>query len=231
MIENLKKELFELTDAKYQAFSSSLLPETNNILGVRLPILRKMAKKIVANNYWIDFLKENDDSYFELTMLEGMIISYLEENQQIKYLEKFIPKINNWSICDSFCCGLKCFKNNKNKDLLEKYFKSDKEFELRFAFVILLNYFIEDDFEYVIQKINEFNSEKYYAKMAAAWCLSICIIKNYNQTLLNIKNNKIHPWVTQKGLTKAIESLRLNKNQKEELKILRQNYLLLLKSK
>lgn len=225
MIEKIKKNLYELADAKYQAFSSSLLPKTNNILGVRLPILRKIAKKIVADNYWMDFFKENDDSYFELTMLEGMIIGYLEEKEQIKYLENFIPKINNWSICDSFCCNLKYFKNNKNKDFLKKYFKSDKEFELRFAFVILLNYFIEDEFEYVIQKINEFNSEKYYAKMAAAWCLSICIIKNYNQTLLNIKNSKIHPWVAKKGLTKAIESFRLNKNQKEELKILRQDYL------
>lgn len=231
MIEKLKKELNNLADDNYQTFSSSLLPETKNILGVRLPILRKIAKKIIKDNLYLDFFKENDDSYFELTMLEGMIIGYLKEEQQIKYFKNFIPKINNWSICDSFCCGLKCFKNNQNKLLLEKYFKSEKEFELRFAFVILLNYFIEDDFEYVIQKINEFNSEKYYAKMATAWCLSICIIKKYNQTLSYIKNNKINPWVAKKGIAKAIESFRLNKNQKEELKILRQNYLLFLNSK
>lgn len=217
MIENLKKELISLSDKTYQNFSSSLLPNINNILGVRLPILRKMAKKIVKENYEL-FFKQNDDEYFELTMLEGIIIGNLHPKEQNKYIEKFIPKINNWSICDSFCAGLKTFKNNPNKNLLEKYFSSDKEYELRFAYVMLLDYFIENDYEYVFQKIKEFNSEKYYAKMAVAWCLSICFIKNYNQTFYDIQNSKIHPWVLKKGIRKAIESYRLNKIQKEKLK-------------
>ena len=72
-----------------------------------------------------------------------------------------------------------------------------------------------------MSKIESFNNEQYYAKMATAWCLSICIIKNYNQTLKDIKTLKIHPWVLKKGITKAIESLRLAQTQKEELKSLR----------
>lgn len=217
MIEKLKKELISLSDKKYQNFSSSLLPNINNILGVRLPILRKIAKKISKENFEL-FLKQNDDEYFELTMLEGMIIGNLPEKKQIEYIKKFIPKISNWSICDSFCAGLKSFKNNPNKTFLEPYFLSDKEYELRYAFVMLTDYFIENDYNYVFQKIKEFNCEKYYAKMAVAWCLSICIIKNYNQALDDIKNSKIHPWVLKKGIQKAIDSYRLNKFQKEELR-------------
>ena len=137
----------------------------------------------------------------------------------IKYIKNFIPKINNWAVCDSFCAGLK----NISIDFIEPYFKTSKEFELRFAFVILLNYFIDSNYKYVIQKITEFNNEQYYAKMAVAWCLSICIIKNYKQSIEDIKKLKIHPWVLKKGITKAIESLRLTKEQKEELKALRQS--------
>ncbi|MBR3605018.1 MAG: DNA alkylation repair protein [Candidatus Gastranaerophilales bacterium] len=216
MINDLKNELKSLADVKYQEFSLKLNPNVNNIIGVRLPFLRKIAKKIAHNNFEI-FFKENDDEFFELTMLEGMVIGYLALLEQEKYIKKFIPKINNWAICDSFCAGLK----NIKKEFLEPYFKSDKEYEIRFAFVILLNYYIDSDYSYVIKKITEFDNEKYYAKMAAAWCLSICLIKNYDKCIDDIKTLDIHPWVKNKALTKAIESLRLNKKQKETLKVIR----------
>jgi len=216
MINDLKKELISLADEKYQKFSSSLLPNINNVLGVRLPILRKIAKKIVKNNY-LEFFKLNDNEFFELTMLEGMIIGYLPQIKQEKYIKNFIPKINSWAVCDSFCTGIK----NIKKEFLKPFFNSKKEYELRFAFVILLNYFIDSDYKFVMQKISEFNNEQYYAKMAVAWCLSVCIIKNYKQALLDIKTLKIHPWVFKKGITKAIESLRLTKEQKDELRLIR----------
>jgi len=216
MIKDLKKELKGLSEPKYQEFSSKLTPNIDNILGVRLPNLRKIAKKIAKENY-VDFFKQNDDEFMELTMLEGMVIGYLPLSEQEKYIKNFIPKINNWAVCDSFCAGLK----NISLEFIEPYFNSNKEYELRFAFVILLNYFIDSNYDYVIKKIMKFNNEQYYAKMAVAWCLSICIIKNYSQAIKDIKIFDIHPWVFKKGITKAIESLRLTKDQKEELKLFR----------
>lgn len=216
MIDDLKKELISLSEPKYQEFSSKLTPNIDNILGVRLPILRKLAKKIAKENY-LDFFKQNDDEFMELTMLEGIIISYLPSNEQEKYIKNFIPKINNWAVCDSFCAGLK----NISLDFIKPYFNSNKEYDLRFAFVILLNYFIDSNYKFVMQKISEFNNEQYYAKMAVAWCLSICIIKNYTQAINDIQTLKIHPWIFKKGITKAIESLRLNNTQKENLKLIR----------
>lgn len=216
MIENLKKELISLAEPKYQEFSSKLTPNIDNILGVRLPNLRRIAKRIAKENY-LDFFKQNNDEFFELTMLEGMVIGYLPQNEQEKYIKNFISKINNWAVCDSFCAGLK----NISLDFVELYFNSNKEYELRFAFVILLNYFIDSDYDYVIKKISEFNNEQYYAKMAVAWCLSICMVKKYEQTLKDIQALKIQPWVLKKGITKAIESSRITKEQKEELKLIR----------
>jgi len=225
MINEIKKQLFENQDLKYQKFSSSLLPQTNNVLGVRLPILRKIAKEIFKKDHKL-FLKENDNIFFELTMIEAMLIGLITTKESdFNLIENFIPKINNWSICDCFCSSLKIVKEFKNefKIIIEKYIKSNKEFDLRFCFVILLNYYIDNDLDYVLEKIKEFNNDQYYAKMAVAWCLSICIIKNYKQSIEDIKKLKIHPWVLKKGITKAIESLRLTKEQKEELKVLRQS--------
>ena len=222
MINKIKEELKNLSDEKYKLFSKKLNPNIDNILGVRLPILRKIAKKIAKNDYKAFFL-ENDDEFMELTMLEGMVIGNLPYEKQIKYIEKFVPKINNWAICDTFCTGLKFFKTKKHKETIKKYLNSKKEFELRFAFVILLNYFIDDEYDYVLNKISKFNNEQYYAKMAVAWCLSYCIIKNYDKCIKDIQKIKMHSWVFKKGVTKAIESLKLTKIQKDELRKIRQS--------
>lgn len=224
MIDKIKKELFKLQDENLKSFSNSLIPNCNNILGVKLTPLRKLAKDI-ADNDFEKFLQENDDEFMELTMIEGMTIGYFKTDIKNKFdlIKKFIPKINNWAVCDSFCATLKFINKNKEitKDFLEPYFKSKNEFDLRFAFVILLMYFIESDYEYVIKKIIEFDNEDYYAKMAVSWALSICLVKNYDACINDLKDSKFHPFVYKKGITKAIESFRLNKEQKEKLKVLR----------
>ena len=70
--ENIRKELEALADAKYKEFHSSLLPGTDNVLGVRIPQLRTMAKKIVKQNDWHSFIEIADTEYYEETMLQGM---------------------------------------------------------------------------------------------------------------------------------------------------------------
>ena len=59
----------------------------------------------------------------------------------LKYVEKYIPKIDNWAICDVFCAGLKITKKYKKEmwNFIKKYLKSDKEFEIRFAIATINN--------------------------------------------------------------------------------------------
>lgn len=221
MLKKIKKELLNCADRKYKDFSTSLLPNVNNVIGVRLPKLRQMAKEIIKSD-WETFLNQNTDEFMELTMLEGMVIAglKLDFSETLKLSEKFISKINNWSVCDSFCCSLKSVKKNKKetKEFLKKYLSSKDEFENRFAFVILLDYFVDDDYPYVIKEISKFNNDFYYAQMAAAWCLSICLVKHFETCLADIKKLKLHPFVFKKGIQKAIESYRLTNEQKEILR-------------
>ncbi|MBU3093459.1 DNA alkylation repair protein [Clostridium sp. CF011] len=108
MKKTIREQLTELAEEDYKIFSSRLLPNTNNILGVRLPYLRKIAKQIVAKD-WRSYLEGASSKYFEEVMLQGMIIGYAmaEIEEILSYVEKFVPKIDNWSVCDSFCSGLK----------------------------------------------------------------------------------------------------------------------------
>ena len=107
--ENIRKELQALADSKYQEFHSSLLPGANNILGVRIPQLRTMAKEIIKKEDWRTFVESTDTIYYEETMLQGMIIGLakMELEEQMKYVTMFIPRIDNWAVCDIFCSELK----------------------------------------------------------------------------------------------------------------------------
>ena len=102
MQKQIKENLLKLSDKKYKEFQSNLCPETNNIIGVRIPILRDYAKKLTKEYEIEQLLKVIDDEYCEETMLKGILIGLSKEDfNKIKiYMEKFIPKINNWAICD-----------------------------------------------------------------------------------------------------------------------------------
>lgn len=141
----IRKQMFELIDTDYQKFSAALIPTINNVLGVRLPELRKIAKKI-AKGDWRTYLKTAKDEYFEEIMLQGMVIGYIKTDieERLFYVASFVPKIDNWSVCDSFCTGLKSTKENKERvwAFLQPYLSSKNEYEIRFGVVMLLNYYI-----------------------------------------------------------------------------------------
>lgn len=221
----IKQELIQMSDSKYKSFHSNLCPGINNILGIRVPVLREYAKKLIKKYSFEELINNIDDEYYEEIMLQVMLIGLnSKENFNVikKYIEDYIPKIDNWAICDTFCAGLKIVNQNKENmwGFIKQYLDSDQEFYLRFAIVIILDYYIEEKYlEEIFRIFNNIQSEYYYVKMAIAWAISICLIKYYDKTINYLKNNsKIDKWTYNKSLQKAIESYRITKDQKELLK-------------
>jgi 3-methyladenine DNA glycosylase AlkD len=218
----IRKQLFESVDTNYQKFAASLIPNVDNVLGVRLPELRKIAKK-TAKKDWRTYLEENEDEYFEETMLQGMIIGYAdaEVENKLYYVAAFVPKINNWSVCDSFCSSLKFTKNNKERvwKFIQPYLFSEKEYEVRFGVVMLLNFYVEEDYvESVLNHLDQINHEGFYAKMAVAWAVSICYIKFPDSTGEFLKNNTLDDFTYNKSLQKITESTRVSKETKMSIR-------------
>ncbi|AOR24121.1 DNA alkylation repair protein [Clostridium taeniosporum] len=216
--EYIRNKIFELSDVKYKEFHSKLCPNTNNIVGVRVPVLRKFAKEI-SRGEWREYLKEASNEYYEEIMLQGMVIGLakMDIEERFKYIEEFIPKIYNWAICDVFTAGLKSIKSNKKYafDFLEKYLHSEREFELRFAIVMLLDFYIVDEYiDRVIEILDDIHHHGYYVKMAVAWAISICYIKYPEKTIIYLKDNKLDDFTYNKALQKIIESYRVDKNEK-----------------
>ena len=212
MKQKIKQELKQLADEKYREFHTGLCPGTENILGIRVPVLRNYAKKLSKEYEIRDLLNDIDNEYYEEIMLQGMLIGLEKEtNKEIQNLlqdiERFVPKIDNWAICDVFCAGLKITKKHEKEmwDFLQKYVISDKEFEIRFGVVMILDYYITEKYlEKNFAIFDHIQSDKYYVQMAVAWAISICLIKFYDKTIEYLKQAKIDKFTYNKALQKAI---------------------------
>lgn len=229
MREEIIKKLFELQDLKYKEFHSRLCPGTDNIIGIRIPILRKYAKELIINYPLEELLKNIEDEYYEEIMLKGILIGLSKEkdiNKIFIYMKEFIPKIDNWAVCDTFCAGLKITKKYQKemRKFIQKYLNSQEEFKIRFAIVMILDYYIEEDYlEDNFKIFNENKSDKYYVQMAIAWAISICLIKYYGRTLEFLESDecKLDKFTFNKSIQKAIESYRISDEQKQYLRNLK----------
>lgn len=217
--EEIRSKLFNLSEDEYRNFHNKLCPNTENILGVRLPLLRNIAKDLAKNN-WEAYLNNPYNEYYEEIMIEGLTIGYIKAdiNTRFKYIKRFIPKIDNWAICDSFCNNLKFTKKNLNEvwEFISTYLSSNKEFELRFAIVMMLHYYINEEYiDRVLHILNDINHEGYYVKMAVAWAISFAYIKFPHKTLVFLKNNNLDSFTYNKSLQKIIESTRVSNEDKD----------------
>ena len=223
--EEIRRELLDLIDEKYKIFHSKLCPNIDNILGVRLPLLKKISKNISKQNY-IDYLENPYSKFYEEVMIEGLTIGYIKTDNQTRfnYIKKFVPKINNWAICDSFCNNLKFTKENMKEvwDFIFPYSSSNKEFEIRFAVVMMLNFYIVDDYiDDVLHILNNINHDGYYVKMSIAWAISFAYIHYPEKTLRFLKNNNLDKFTYNKSLQKIIESNRINKEDKDLIRTMK----------
>lgn len=212
------RELKELADEPYRIFQSRLLPGTENILGVRIPKLWKLARRLVkeeGNGY----LERASDGTYEEIMLQGMVIGLLKEDagQMIKRLPSFLAKANNWAHCDIVCSGLKKVKDDRESVLafLEPYITSENEFEARFAVVLLLNYYIDGAYiDTTLNLLQQAVHPGYYVRMAVAWALSVCYVQFPEKTLRCMKEGNFEDFTYNKALQKITESYRVSKEEK-----------------
>jgi len=218
-------ELKKLSTIKQKLFSEKLIPNTYPILGVKIPELRNLAKLIAKGDYAL-FIKNNPCNYFEEVLLEGFVIGYAkcELTQRLEYLKSFIPKIIDWAVCD---CSTSTYKFvNSNLDamwnFIVPYYNSKNEFEIRFALIMMLSYFVNEQYIYkVLNSISKFNSKHYYAQMGVAWLLSVCMVKFRDKTYNFLLKCDLDDFTFNKTISKCCESFRVSDTDKQLLKTLK----------
>ena len=142
-----------------------------------------------------------------------------EKLQQIK---KFVPKIDNWAVCDVSCAGFKVKEKEQLWEFIKTYQNSKKEYELRFMIVMMLDHFVEEKYvQSIFATIDTIKNDEYYVQMAVAWLLSVLYVKFPKETLVYLKRTNIDNFTFNKAIQKMIESYRVNKEDKEMLRKLK----------
>lgn len=261
MINTIHKTLLEMAEPEYQKFSSKLLPEVNNILGVRLPKLRKYSRQVwkeygstyLEETLCEEYRKSHRNETMEEILLQGMVIGNLKDKLKEKnnislkqiqdYIKKYIPKIDNWSTCDSFCAGLKITKEYPIEmwDFLQEFLCSKRDYDVRFGIVMIINYYIQDDYlekifpifnqigescqtGYVYSDVHaESEQELYYVEMALAWAISICYVYYPDRTMVYLQQMHtetavLNDFIYNKALQKITESHCVSSEAKAEIR-------------
>lgn len=221
-MNEIREKLFEKQDLKYKEFHGKLCPNLDKIIGVRVPELKKIAKQIAKTDYK-NYLKNAQDEYYEELLLQGLVIGYSKTTleEKLKYLEKFVPKINSWAVCDVTCGTLKIAQKYEKEvwEFLQQYINSKKEYEIRFALVMYLDYYLKEEYiDKILEQINNITSKDYYVQMAIAWLVSIAYIKQKEKTEKFLKNNKLDKFTQNKSISKICESYRITPEEKERVK-------------
>ncbi len=222
MNQTIRERIFDRAEEEYKKFQSKLIPGEDRLLGVRLPFLRELAKEI-AKEDWREYLNTAEDEYYEEIMLQGLVIGYAKASPEeiLQYTARFVPKITNWGVCDSFCTGLKLAKKHPQMiwDFIQPYLRSGKEFEIRFAVIMMLAHFINDHYiDQVISSLDKVHHEGYYVKMGVAWAISVCYVKYPDKTMAYLKNCGLDDFTYNKSLQKIVESYRVDPESKEILR-------------
>lgn len=220
--DEIRKELFLLQDEKYRDFQKKLIPtvKEETIIGVRTPALRNLAKQFAAKEGIDVFLTELPHPYFDENQLHAFIIAADKDFAHCIYeTERFLPFIDNWATCDQL--SPKVFKKHHDKllSLIKKWICSDETYTVRFSIGMLMEHFLNDDFDSAyLDMVADVQSEEYYINMMRAWYFATALAKQYDAAVKIIEKRALDTWTHNKTIQKAAESYRITLEQKEYLK-------------
>lgn len=228
--ETYLQYLKSFAEEPFAEFQRRLIPG-ENILGVRTPTLRKIAKRIVKSD-WRRFLSQARDDTMEEVMVQGLVVgsAKMDYSEAMERAKAFVPKIRSWASCDICGSSFRFLKKDipSSFRFLQSFLGGGNEFAVRFGVILLMDYFICD--EYVALLFPLFDGvrhEGYYVKMALAWAVSVCYVKYPALTEEYLGNCRLDDWTYNKALQKITESRRVDAETKEKIRAMKRGKRLL----
>ena len=226
--QKLLAELQSLSEVKYKEFSEKLSPGVA-MLGVRNPIVRKLAQKYLKHEDPALLLQPLPlDSAFEERFCRAVFIAKIpmDVEKRLTLIKEFLPFINGWAICDCLCSLLKECKTHMDEYysfVKPLFLHHNKPFDMRFACVMALDYFAKDEYlDEGFELIEKVDTSEYYVHMGAAWAIATfyckCNKDKVTKKLISLKtDNKTY----NKALQKIRESYLPTEAEKEFIKTLK----------
>lgn len=225
----IRKILFKYQDTKYADFSAKLVPTLPReaFIGVRSPAYKEVIRelKTLPPTEVEDFLTDLPHQYHEENCLQIALINKIKNYEEcLKALEAFLPYINSWAVSDGL--NPPALKKNHLQLLpkLQNWIRSDKPFTQRVGMLLLMKYFLDDDFKVEYLELPaSIRSDEYYVNMMTAWLFAEALVKQWDTAITFIRGKKLDVWTHNKAIQKACESFRVSPEHKEYLRSLRIN--------
>ena len=222
----LCETLKALSDEKYRSFNSCICKGSRfEMLGVRIPELRKIAKSIIRSDADA-FLSSVKPEYYEEVMIKGLVLAGQRKasSEKLVGIESFLSEIDNWAVCDTFCAELKPKANELGEvlDFIKKHIYSANEFEIRVAVVLLLDYFISEEYiDETLKLLSRVDCGFYYTSMAVAWAYSVCYVRFTDKTYKQLKKNTPDKATLDRTVQKIVDSYRVSETDKDSARELK----------
>ena len=222
-MSKILNRIIEKHNLKLEPVKSVVIKDGLPLIGLNMPKCHEIAKEFAEKNE-LDVLIE-ESTYHEEKTIKGLMIGYLKLPfpEIIKLLEKFVLEVDNWAIVDTSVSNLKIFKKNLDEGLnfIEYCFSLNKTYTIRFAYVLLLSYYLDSKYlDYIFDKIRNEKSTEYYVQMAVAWLISYLYVKFPKETL-TLFDGSLDKFTNNKAISKIRDSFRVTKEDKEKPKAYR----------
>lgn len=224
-MNGITERLFSLADEEYRQFQTPLLPTVapERVIGVRTPILRKLAKELAGTDEAEAFLRDLPHTYYEENNLHAFLVEQIRDYDAcIAAIDAFLPHVDNWSTCDGW--SPKVLKKHPEELLVKirEWMASDAPYTVRFGIGMLQRYFLDERFDAAyLGWVAAVDREEYYVRMMVAWYFATALAKQYEAALPFIEKGRLPLWTHNKAIQKAVESYRVSAEQKAYLKTLK----------
>ena len=217
-MENYRAKLLEMGTASTAQFNDSILNSSHPSLGIKLPQLRALGKRI-AKEEGIEAINDIGDYYYEEVLLKGFVIAYskLPLSDKKPYIDAYLAQASDWGSIDCFVTSFKL--KEKDKELMwqwcREYSTSSQPFVIRFALVEMISDFLDDEhIDEVLSITVNLGNEHYYVRMAQAWLLATAYINYEDKVYEILKENKLDVFTHNKTIQKIRESYRISDEAK-----------------
>jgi len=215
---DIRERLFQNQDIEFRDFSMKLTPGCNNMIGVRSPVVKDIAKEISKGD-WRRTLSEMQTDYQEERVVRGFVISYakMDLDERMRYIESQVRLMDNWAVCDCFPYRPKKSESDRYFEFARSFISREGEYERRFGIVTMMKFIDDDHIDEILSLMDGVKDDRYYVNMAVAWTVSMCYVKYPEKTEAFLKNCRLDDFTYNKSIQKTCESFRVSPEDKKRL--------------
>lgn len=222
---NIRNELLALSEEAYGDFQANIVPniERERIIGIRIPVLRQLAKKLKGAPEVKEFFAALPHKYYEENILHIILIEDIKDYDEcMAEIERFLPYMDCWAVTDDKVPKvLSKHRSELIKDVY-RWVQSKEPYICRYGLHMLMSQYLDGDFKPEYHDLAAaVRSEEYYVNMMNAWYFATALAKQWEATVPYIENNRLDVWTHNKSIQKAIESFRVSDEHKAYLRTLK----------